>query len=69
MKIGNTVKRLRLARGMSVRGLGKLCDVRIINLIHIEGGEAEGTIVMHKKIAKAFGLSFDKFLAEIEKDN
>jgi len=62
-KIGETIKKYRLEKGMSQDKLSKLADVAFHTVVKIESGDTPNpTIDTVKKIAFALGVSIDDLM-------
>lgn len=62
-KIGETIKKYRLQKGMSQDKLSKLADVAFHTVVKIESGDTPNpTIETVKKIAVALGVSVDDLI-------
>lgn len=61
--LGNNIKKLREAKGLSQEKLARLADIANNTLIKMESGENQNpTLVTLKKVAKAFGVSVDDLI-------
>ncbi len=62
-KIGETIKKYRLQKGMSQDKLSKLADVAFHTVVKIESGDTPNpTIETVKKIADALSVSIDELM-------
>ena len=68
MKTGQTIKRLRFERGMSIKGLSRLSGVHISTISRIEHGKIKGSLGNYEGLAKGFGLKLSELFAEVEKE-
>ena len=61
--LGLLVRRLRKAKGLSLRKLAEQVDVSFVNISHIENGKVITSKTVIKQIAKALDYDSDKLLA------
>ncbi len=62
---GHNVKALRMARGLSLRGLAKRTGVSVSTLSRVEGGTTEATTLANaRKLAEFFGVTLSDLLAK-----
>ena len=60
---GLLIRKLRKAKGLSLRNLAKLVDVSFVNIAHIENGRIVTSKKVIKQLAKALDYDSDKLLA------
>ena len=61
--LGKIVRKLRLAKGLSLRKLAEELDVSFVNIAHIENGRVKTSKKVLKQIAKALDYDRDELLA------
>ena len=64
---GKTLRKLRIARGLTQEQLGFEASLRRTYISSLELGEKEPSLQTIQKLSTAFGLSPSKLLAEVEK--
>lgn len=69
MKIGNTIKRLREQKGMTLEQMFELTGIQIATLSRIENDKMDGGLNTYMLIAGGLDLKLSELFAEIEKDN
>ena len=60
---GLLIRKLRKAKGLSLRKLAKLVDVSFVNIAHIENGRVTTSKKIIRQLAKALDYDADKLLA------
>ena len=60
---GLLIRKLRKAKGLSLRELAKLVDVSFVNIAHIENGRVVTSKKVIKQLAKALDYDADRLLA------
>lgn len=60
-KIGANITRIRKEKGLTSNELGLLCEIEKSNLIPIEKGRINVTVVTLKRIADALGVEVVEF--------
>ncbi len=65
-KIGDTVRRLRAARGFSQEGFAQTVSLNRAYYGGIERGQRNVSVVNLKRIAEALGMSLSELFAEVE---
>jgi len=68
MKIGNTIKRLRKQKGMTLKQMSKIIGVQTATLSRIENDKMDGSLNTYILIAGGLDLSMSELLAAIEED-
>ncbi len=66
MKIGKIIKNRRLAAGITQAELAKRSGLDFTTISKLEKGSLTGTIVTHRKLAKAFGISLIDLYKELD---
>ena len=61
--LGLLLRKLRKAKGLSLRMLAKQVDVSFVNIAHIENGRVVTSKKVLKQLAKALNYNLDKLLA------
>lgn len=61
-QIGERLKGLRDALGVSAEEVAQLCDITLDHYLKIEAGEADPSVYRLSKIAKQYGVSLDVLL-------
>ena len=61
--LGKIVRKLRLAKGLSLRKLAEELDVSFVNIAHIENGRVKTSKKVLKQIAKALDYDRDELFA------
>ena len=61
--LGLLIRRLRKAKGLSLRKLAEQVDVTFVNISHIENGKVTTSKTIIEQIAKAVDYDVDKLLA------
>ena len=61
--LGSLIRKLRKAKGLSLRKLAKQVDVSFVNIAHIENGRVVTSKKVLKQIAHALNYNLDKLLA------
>ena len=61
--LGLLLRKLRKAKGLSLRMLAKQVDVSFVNIAHIENGRVVTSKKILKQLAKALNYNLDKLLA------
>ena len=61
--LGLLIRRLRKAKGLSLRKLSKQVDVSFVNIAHIENGRVVTSKKVLRQIARALNYNLDKLLA------
>lgn len=59
---GNKVKAARNSKGISVRKLGKMCNIDYSNLSRFENGQVNIGVYTLKRIADSLGVDIRKLL-------
>jgi len=68
MKIGNTIKRLRKQKGLTLNQMSKITGVQPATLSRIENDKMEGGLNTYMLIAGSLDLLLSELFATIEKD-
>jgi len=68
MKIGNTIKRLRKQKGMTLKDMAKITGIQEATLSRIENDKMDGSINTFMLIAGGLDLKLSELFAAIEKD-
>ncbi len=68
MKIGNTIKRLRKQKVMTLKDMSKLTGIEVGTLSRIENDKMEGGLNTYMLIAGGLDLKLSELFAEIEED-
>jgi len=68
MKIGNTIKRLRKQKVMTLKQMSKLTGIQMATLSRIENDKMDGSLNTYMLIAGGLDLSMSELLAAIERD-
>ncbi len=63
-QLGRTVKRLRIAQGLSQEELGALAELHRTYVSGVERGIRNPTVAIVAKLAKALGVSASALLAD-----
>ena len=63
-ELGDTVRRERMAKGMSQQRLAELAELNIRNVQRIEAGEVDVLFSTVARIRKALGVSWAKLMPE-----
>ena len=63
-ELGDTVRRERMAKGMSQQRLAELAELNIRNVQRIEAGEVDVLFSTVARIRKALGVSWTKLMPE-----
>ena len=61
--LGKIIRRLRLAKGLSLRKLAEEIDTSYVNITHIENGRVKTSKKVLKQIAKALDYDSDELFA------
>ena len=61
--LGKIIRKLRLAKGLSLRKLAEELDVSFVNIAHIENGRVKTSKKVLKQIAKALDYDKDELFA------
>ena len=61
--LGKIIRKLRLAKGLSLRKLAEELDVSFVNIAHIENGRVKTSKKVLKQIAKALDYDRDELFA------
>ena len=61
--LGNMIRKLRKAKGISLRKLAEEVDVSFVNIAHIENGRIKTSKEVLRQIADALDYDVDKLLA------
>ena len=61
--LGKMIRKLRTAKGLSLRKLAEVVDVTFVNIAHIENGRIKTSKKVLKQIAKALDYDIDELLA------
>ena len=68
--LAQTIRKLRLKKGLSQEKLARLADISNATLVKIESGAAkEPTITTVVKIADALEVSIDELVGRVKKKN
>ena len=68
--LAQTIRKLRLKKGLSQEKLARLADISNATLVKIESGVAkEPTITTVAKIADALEVSIDELVGRVKKKN
>jgi transcriptional regulator with XRE-family HTH domain len=65
--VGQTITALRKHRRMSRRALAQLVDLRTLTLSRYESAQADARLLSVRPIARAFGLTPEDFVREVER--
>ena len=65
---GRTLRRLRLAQGLTQEQLGFEANLRRTHISSLELGEKEPSLKTIQKLSLALGLSISKLMLEVEKE-
>ena len=68
MKIGNTIKRLRKQKGMTLKDMAKLTGIEVATLSRIENDKMDGSLNTFMLIAGGLDLKLSELFAELEAD-
>jgi len=68
MKIGNTIKRLRKQKGMTVKQMPKVTGIQLATLSRMENNKMVGNLKAYVLIAMGLGLTVSQLFAAIEID-
>jgi len=68
MKIGNTIKRLRKQKRMTLREMSKITGIQTATLSRIENDKMDGSLNTYMLVAGGLDLSMSELLAAIEED-
>jgi len=68
MKIGNTIKRLRKQKVMTLKSMAKLTGIDVATLSRIENDKMEGGLNTYMLIAGGLDLKLSELFAAIEED-
>jgi transcriptional regulator with XRE-family HTH domain len=63
--VGELVRKLREARGLSLRGLGAITDFSASFLSQLENGQVSPSIASMERIANALGVSLGEFFSSL----
>jgi len=66
VKIGETIKRIRLDKGLSLQDVSDRSGVQLATLSRIENNKATGTIEVLEGIALTFGMKLSELISEVE---
>ena len=61
--LGKLIRKLRKAKGLSLRKLAEVVDVSFVNIAHIENGRVKTSKSVLKQIARALDYDIDELLA------
>lgn len=61
-ELGGKIKYARQSKGLSVRALGKLCNMDFSNLSRLENGQKDFHILSLKLIAEKLGIEISELL-------
>ena len=67
--LGLLLRKLRKAKGLSLRMLAKQVDVSFVNIAHIENGRVVTSEEVIKELAEALDYDVDKLLARADSIN
>ena len=68
MKIGNTIKRLRKQKRMTLKDMSKITGVQTATLSRIENDKMDGSLNVYMLIAGGLDLKLSELFAAIEED-
>lgn len=68
MKIGNTIKRLRKQKVMTLKDMSNLTGIQVATLSRIENDKMDGGLNTYMLIAGGLDLKLSQLFVEIEKD-
>jgi len=68
MSIGNTIKRLRKKKGITLKDMAKLTGIQVATLSRIENDKMEGDLNTYMLIAGGLDLKLSQLFAAIEED-
>jgi len=64
MKIGNTIKRLRKQKGMTLKDMSKITGIQVATLSRVEGDLMNGGLNTYILIAGALDMKLSEMFAE-----
>jgi len=67
MKFGNTIKKLRKEKKLTLTDVSEQSGIQLATLSRIENNKMTGSVKSHVKIAKALGLRPSQLFKEFEK--
>jgi len=68
MKIGYTIKRLRMQKGMTLKQMTKLTGIQEATLSRIDNDKMDGSLNTYMLIAGGLDLKLSELFAAIEED-
>ena len=69
MKIGNTIKRLRKQKGMTLKQMSKITGIQSATLSRIENDKMEGGLNTYMLIAGGLDLKLSQLFTAIENNS
>ena len=69
MNFGNTIKKLRKTKNLTLSDISKQSGIQLATLSRIENNKMTGSLKNHLRLAKALGLKLSELFEEYEKDN
>jgi transcriptional regulator with XRE-family HTH domain len=67
-ELGNTIRRLRVERNMTLAELSDKTGIQMATLSRMENNKMTGTLDAFNAIAEAFGMKLSELFQEYEKD-
>ena len=68
-KIGQRVRKIRKAKGLSQENLAEMLDISVTHMSHIETGNTKMSFGLVDKIAEILGVSLDYLAHDKEKED
>lgn len=68
IRLGNTIKRLRKAKNLTLTDIARLSGIQLATLSRIENNKMVGSLSCHLELSKALGMKLSEFFDEYEKD-
>ena len=68
MKIGNTIKRLRKQKVMTLKDMSELTGIQVATLSRIENDKMDGTLSTYVLLAGGLDMHLSDLFSEVEND-